>query len=102
MSGEHRLDLPHTLTCYRCHFEPLLEVEHSADREPGATVLLEHQLDDCIGLWESLWLADERFLYCPLCHAGAPATAAVIEKAEAENEAARTLIRLSIEGRPLI
>ncbi len=101
LSGERRMDLPHTLTCFHCHFEPRLEVRAGG---PNGELLtrLEHQAEHCVGLWEVRWLADERFVYCAHCHGGVRADAAMVETAETENAAARLLTRLSNEGRPLI
>lgn len=99
MSGGHRLSLPYTLTCFHCHFEPRLEA--CLPRYATGEVRLEHQTD-CVGLWELLWLADERFLYCPLCHGGTPANEALMARAEAENEIGKLLAQLTDEGQPLI
>jgi len=101
MSGERKLDLPHTLTCFHCHFEPRLEIQFE-EPEKDLVPPLEHQSEHCVGMWEVRWLADEQFLYCSYCHGGARADDALVEKAEAENAAARLLMRLSNEGRPLI
>jgi hypothetical protein len=98
---ERTVDLPHTLTCFSCHFEPRLEVNF-VDADDAKLSSLEHQWDDCVGLWELRWLADEQFLYCDGCHAGAPARAILRERADAENAAAMLLNQLTDEGRPLI
>jgi hypothetical protein len=95
------IDLPHKLTCYTCHFEPRLEVRFPS-RGEEETVVLEHQIPDCIGLWERRWLADAPFVYCEGCHAGKPEIAEVRAMAEAENERAELLRRLSDEGWPMI
>ena len=101
LDGDRTVNLPLTLTCYHCHFEPKLEV-HFAEGLNTPPIVLDHQADDCVGLWEIRWLADERFVFCPLCHGGAPARRSLLERAEAENAAAILLNRLSNEGRPLI
>jgi hypothetical protein len=101
LGRQRTIDLPHTLTCYRCHFEPRLEVQLASSKVVSEH-RLEHRAGICVGTWETRWLADERFLYCSSCHAGAPATRQLREQAKAENEAAALLARLSGEGRHLI
>ncbi len=101
LGREKTIDLPHTLTCYRCHFEPRLEVKVAEEDEP-IVMRLEHSTDPCVGSWELRWLADERFVYCPQCHAGVPATRPLRDQARKENDAADLLQRLSREGRHLI
>lgn len=100
---ERTVDLPHTLTCYNCHFEPRLEVElgddgHGVPREPK----LVHRTPHCVGKWRVGWLADEPFLLCDICHGGALATEAIRERARAENESGDLLRELSDEGRLLL
>jgi hypothetical protein len=96
------IDLPHTLTCFHCHFEPRLEVHFATGAETLRDRLPEHQAEDCVGLWGIRWLADEPFVYCERCHGGAPATPAARERALAENDQAALLSRLTDEGKPLI
>ncbi len=98
---ERTVDLPHTLTCFSCHFEPRLEVTF-ADSDEATAPTLDHQLEDCVGLWELRWLADQKFLYCAGCHAGSPALPILRAQADAENAAAELLSQLADEGRPLI
>jgi len=98
---ERTIDLPYTLTCFNCHFEPRLEV-HFATSDAESQPILKHQTDACVGLWETRWLADEQFIYCCVCHAGAPADETLREQAVLENEAAEILARLADEGMPLI
>lgn len=94
---DRAISLPHTLTCYHCHFEPRLEVRFDRDRSPPAA--LDHQDDDCPGRWHTRWLADEPYLICTRCLAGAPATPALRALADAENQRADLLARLAREGR---
>ena len=101
LGRQRTIDLPHTLTCYHCHFEPRLEVQLAPGRQ-NVQHRLEHRSGTCVGMWQTRWLADERFLYCPECHAGATANQALRDQARAENEAADLLARLSGEGRHLI
>jgi hypothetical protein len=101
LGRERTIDLPHTLTCFNCHFEPQLEV-HFAPARHEARKSLEHQSPDCVGDWEIRWLADEQFLYCNMCHAGAPADEDLRRQAEQERETAQLLMRLADEGKPLI
>jgi hypothetical protein len=102
LGSERTIDLPHTLTCFNCHFEPRLEVHLAENAEPGPPSFLLHQSTDCTGSWEIRWLADEAFLYCGTCHAGAVATPALRRQADAENQAAQILSKLTHEGKPLI
>jgi hypothetical protein len=102
LGTERTIDLPHTITCFTCHFEPKLEVRFTEAGETDLRERLEHQSGDCPGVWETRWLADVPFLYCPHCHAGAQADPSIRERAEAENEVGRILDRLTDEGRPLI
>lgn len=100
---DRTVDLPHTLTCYNCHFEPQLEVAlDSAAVRPPVPVGLFHRTPDCVGKWRIGWLADEAFLLCDSCHGGALATEAMRERARAENESGDLLRQLSDEGRPLL
>lgn len=98
---DHAISLPHTLTCYHCHFEPRLEV-HFDPPEADLGEPLEHQSGECPGMWEVRWLADEPFVICNLCFGGAPATQQTRAVANAENERAIVLSRLTREGRPLL
>jgi hypothetical protein len=97
---DHEISLPHTLTCYHCHFEPRLEVRFHASAPPAP--VLEHSNPDCTGRWDDRWLADEPFLICDQCLAGAPATPQLRAAADDENARADTLARLEREGRPMI
>ncbi|MQA89449.1 MAG: hypothetical protein GEU90_04330 [Gemmatimonas sp.] len=98
---DRKIDLPHTLTCFSCHFEPRLEVSFAGEGE-GQVVRLEHQVPECVGLWKKRWLADSAFLYCEECHGGLPWSDVAKEQAEAENERAEILARLTDEGQPFI
>jgi hypothetical protein len=101
MGIDRTIDLPHTLTCFTCHFEPRLEVSFTAD-EAIVPPRLEHHSALCVGRWETRWLADQRFVYCAECHAGRPADRRSRADAEAENEIGELLERLTDEGRPLL
>ncbi|HEV2149320.1 MAG TPA: hypothetical protein VGR37_18095 [Longimicrobiaceae bacterium] len=87
------ISLPHTLTCFACHFEPQLRV---LLRAPAGAV--EHWDADCVGRWGERWLADEPYLVCDTCRAHLPATDEARRTAEAENERGRLLARLTAEG----
>lgn len=95
MGVDRLISLPHTLTCYHCHFEPTLEVVREA---PGRDAEVRHRDPDCTGGWREVWLADQPFVLCMRCHAHAPSTAAVRARAAAENESARLLRTLTDEG----
>ena len=96
LGPERAISLPHTLTCFHCHFEPRLEVRFG--REPAPRGALEHQNPECAGTWELRWLADEPFMVCTRCLAGRPATPAARAAAAAENDRAALLARLTREG----
>ena len=98
---DRAISLPHTLTCYHCHFEPRLEVRFDALR-PETHPLPQHRTADCVGLWEVRWLADDPFLICDRCLAGSPATPAARAAAEAENDRAMLLARLAREGKRMM
>lgn len=94
------ISLPHTLTCYCCHFEPKLEVNFVPERAVVETAL-EHRDGDCVGRWEPRWLADEPLLVCTHCHASAPSSEATRRAALDENDRAELLDQLTREGRML-
>jgi hypothetical protein len=98
---DRAISLPHTLTCYNCHFEPSLEVRFEPETPPPPAPL-EHRSPECIGIWEPRWLADEPFMLCDRCLAGFPATAETRIRAEAENERAAMLASLTREGKKMI
>ncbi len=108
LGSDRILDLPHTLTCFSCHFEPCLEValegSGSAGGRTGATPvdLLMHRTPDCIGEWRVGWLADEKFVLCDVCRGGALATDAMRERARLENASGELLRQLTDEGKPFI
>jgi hypothetical protein len=70
-AGE-RIDLPHLVTCFGCHFESLLEVYRDEDEEriaaePGRGI--RHVLPDCAGTWREERLWDQPFVACAGCGA---------------------------------
>lgn len=99
---DRTVDLPHTLTCFHCHFEPRLEVSFvGQESDEAALPPLQHQRPDCVGRWSTRWLADEPYVFCELCFAGMAETPAVREAAERENELGDLLGDLTDEGWPL-
>jgi hypothetical protein len=102
MGVDHAISLPHTLTCYRCHFEPRLEVRFAEPAEAQRPARPEHQRPECTGVWEVRWLADEPFIVCTDCHAGCPATPLARRVADEENLRAALLARLADEGRTML
>ena len=97
LSLGERIDLPHAVTCFACHFEPLLEVADPADEpEPEP---LRHVRTECTGTWTEEWMWDDRFLCCDACGARRPATDALRRLADAENERGALLRQLADEGR---
>ena len=95
------IGLPHTLTCYSCHFEPTLEVNF-LEEEEREDRLPDHRHPACVGRWETRWLADERVLVCSGCRAGTLATERAEAQAGEENERADLLDRLTREGRLIL
>ena len=94
-----RIALPQAVTCFACHFEPLLEVQEAAAApipEP-----LRHVRADCTGVWAEEWMWDERFMACDACGARRPATPQTRRLAFAENERGALLRQLTEEGRYL-
>jgi hypothetical protein len=94
-----RIDLPHTLTCFGCHFEPVLEAAPHVRRtaRSGETITVEHRRPDCTGAWR-----EERggqALRCERCNARHCATADARRAARLENERGELLRRLADEGR---
>lgn len=99
---DRTVDLPHTLTCFSCHFEPRLEVSFVDAAGRPRRPALAHRDPDCAGHWGIRWLADEPFVFCESCHAGVPATVQARVAADTENGSAALLARLADEGKPLI
>lgn len=98
---DRAISLPHTLTCYHCHFEPRLEVSFEPS-QAAPTGEVEHRSADCRGMWETRWLADEPYVICNECHAGAAATPEARAAADAENDRATMLKQLTREGKGLM
>ena len=97
------ISLPHTLTCFSCHFEPRLEVRFVDDHsEPEEGSMPEHRDANCVGCWEVRWLADEPLLVCSRCRASCPSTAEAREAAREENDRAALLEQLTREGRSIL
>lgn len=94
------IDLPHTLTCFSCHFEPRLEIRLGTEGDLPPE--LAHQRPDCTGVWHTRWLADAPFIYCAECRGGEPLTLEMARQAQEENDRGETLQRLADEGWPLI
>jgi hypothetical protein len=96
-----RIGLPHTLTCFACHFEPRLEPYDLATEETIAADErgIRHVLSDCAGTWyeERLW--DQEYVTCDACGARHHATPALRAAARDENERGRLLDALAAEGR---
>lgn len=88
-----RIDLPYTLTCYACHFEPQLRVTTISDADR-----VDHWDADCVGRWGERWLADEPYLVCDTCRSHRPATPETRRAAEDENDRGMLLARLTAEG----
>lgn len=96
------INLPHSLTCFGCHFEPQLETYTEAGEERIAADEhrgIRHWMPDCTGTWseESLW--KQPYLCCSGCGARHHVTEALRTAAEAENERGRLLEQLTDEGR---
>jgi len=94
LSPGSRIDLPQTVPCYACHWEPQLEVSFGVPALPG----VRHRTPECVGRWELRWLADERFVVCDTCRAHHPATDEARRQADEENARGALLARLTYEG----
>lgn len=94
------IDLPHTLTCFGCHFEPRLEVGAAgpAAEPTDAEGWLRH-LGDCPGRWRRLRRWDGPWLECDACGARHRATPAALHAAALETERDALLRSLADEGR---
>ena len=101
MGVDRYISLPHLLTCYRCHFEPLLEVRFVATAAP-VPPRPEHRVPSCVGRWERRWLADRGVLVCSHCGGSCAATEASLAAASEENECAALLEQLTREGRSIL
>ena len=95
------ISLPHTLTCYSCHFEPRLEVRF-VDSADSPREVPEHREPSCTGRWEARWLADQALLVCSRCHASCESNDATRESAREENDCAALLEQLTREGRSIL
>lgn len=93
-----KIDLPHKLTCFDCHFEPRLEVGAGVGT-PTAAVRIGHRRAHCTGSWNERWIRDETWVVCDACTARHPATDEARRVAAAENECGALLERLTGEGR---
>jgi len=94
-----RIDLPHTMTCFGCHFEPVLEASPELVGAPSGseTLRIDHRSLDCTGSW-----CEERggqALRCERCGARHCATLSARRAARRENERGELLRRLADEGR---
>lgn len=96
------IDLPHTLTCFHCHFEPTLETYTEAGEERIAAEdarHVRHLLGDCAGTWRERTRDGQPFLDCDGCGARHHATPALRAAAAAENDRGDLLRQLADEGR---
>jgi hypothetical protein len=98
-----RIDLPHTLTCFGCHHEPVLEVVPAplADTDSPFAALV-HRDANCTGGWGNDRAAQLPYLTCRGCGARHPATPAAQQAANRENEAGCLLEQLTREGQSLL
>lgn len=95
------ISLPHTLTCFGCHFEPMLEVRFVSE-PPAPAPRPEHREASCTGRWEARWLADQPLLVCSQCLASCVATDETRDRAREENDCAALLEQLTREGRMIL
>jgi hypothetical protein len=102
--GSH-INLPHALTCFGCHFEPVLEVSFARRRRaapPPESVRIDHRTPECAGTWRmerGRWPAALR---CDECEARHCATPAARLAAEEENQRGEMLHDLTQQGRYLL
>jgi hypothetical protein len=98
-----KIDLPHALTCFGCHFEPVLEVSVANSRRAtraAETVRVDHRSPECGGRWRV-----ERggfALSCDACGVRHCATPAARRAADEENRRGDLLAELTSEGRFLL
>jgi hypothetical protein len=106
-----KINLPHTLTCFGCHFEPVLEVatvhtKDCTDGQPGASVAapvrIEHRMPECTGSWNLQRGHAPAAVACDACGARHCATPAARRAAEDENHRGTLLTDLTAEGRFLL
>ena len=96
-----RIDLPHTFTCFACHFEPRLEPFTEAEEEEIAADArgIRHVLQECAGSWREETVWDQPYVTCTRCGARHHATPAIVAAARVENERGRLLDELASEGK---
>jgi hypothetical protein len=95
------IDLPHTLTCFGCHFEPQLVVDFAPPlaRPAAADRGVRHFSAECPGTWRVHWFWDDPYVECRDCGARHFATPEARRAAEEENERGSLLEQLANEGR---
>jgi hypothetical protein len=99
-----KIDLPHTLSCFGCHFDPVLEAAFPARPAPATTPAaadqaVEHRHHECVGQWRLERRGELASLVCTACHARHCATPPALASAEAENRMAGLLDELAGRGR---
>jgi hypothetical protein len=100
-----KINLPHTLTCFHCHFEPVLEVVNEARKDRPfreEPIRIEHRCPDCTGLWSICSGRGPPILLCAACGARHCATPAARQAADEENRRGTLLAELTAEGRFLL
>lgn len=103
-----KIDLPQTLTCFHCHFEPVLEVCFAPGggrrprAEPAPAVRVEHRSPECTGRWRLEHGGGPAALACDGCGARHCATLEARHAAEEENRRGALLEELAGEGRFLL
>jgi hypothetical protein len=100
-----KINLPHALTCFGCHFEPVLEVSLASTPNtvpPPEPVRIEHRTPECTGEWHVERGLRPVALACGECGARHCATPAARRAAEEENRRGNLLSDLTSEGRFLL
>jgi hypothetical protein len=100
-----KIDLPHVLTCFGCHFEPVLEAvlaPGSRTAPPPEPVRVEHRTAECTGEWRLDRGPRPAALVCDECCARHCATPAAHRAATDENRRGSLLAELTSEGRFLL
>jgi hypothetical protein len=94
-----RIDLPHTMTCFGCHFEPVLEASPGIVGAAGGSeaMRIDHRSPECTGSWREEH--GGQALRCERCGARHCATLPARRAARRENERGELLRRLADEGR---
>jgi hypothetical protein len=100
-----RINLPHALPCFGCHFDPVLEVTRTGTQSTALSaepVRVDHRNPECAGQWRLERGGLPAALACERCGARHCATPAARRAADEENQRGDLLSELTLEGRFLL